>query len=81
MFVAAMIAAAAVLDDPVQSVRRGWRRFPRAAGWPRRRSGTLDYCQSKHFSPERPEEPIAWLWQQFGHYHPVHTIKTPWLSC
>jgi ADP-ribosylglycohydrolase len=75
MYVAAMIAAAAVLDDPVQIVRAGLGQTPRQCRLAEAMRETLARCEALGFDAGRFEELIDWVWRRFGHYDPVHTIN------
>lgn len=75
MLCAGMIAAAAVSDDPRAIVQAGLEQIPahsRLADAVRR---TQAQCAALNHDPAQFEDLIAWLWAEFGHYHPVHTIN------
>lgn len=75
MLCAAMIAAAAVLDDPLGIVQAGLNEIPQKSRLTDAIRRTIEFCRSLNFSAARFEDGIRWVWQNFGHYDPVHTIN------
>lgn len=75
MFCAAMIAAAAVLDDPVKVVQTGLGQIPVKSRFAEAVRETMAKCEALEFDAGRFEEAIGWLGERFGHYNPVHTIN------
>lgn len=75
MFCAAMIATALTGDDPQQVVEGGLAMIPARSRLAEAIQQTIDQCRALGLAAERFEEALAWLWQQFGHYPPVHTIN------
>jgi ADP-ribosylglycohydrolase len=75
MLCAAMIAAAAVCDNPAQIVQAGLAQIPEKCRLADAIRRTIDQCAALGYSAARFEDGIAWLWREFGHYHPIHTIN------
>ncbi len=75
MFCAAMIAAALVRDDPMQIVAAGLAEIPQRSRLADAIRRTVEKCRELGFSAERFEAGHAWLWREFGGYHPIHTIN------
>ena len=75
MYCAAMIAAAAALEDPLEIVRAGLNEIPARSRLGEALRRTIAHCRSLGFDPARFEEAVEWLWTSFGAYHPVHTIN------
>jgi ADP-ribosylglycohydrolase len=73
MFVAAMIAAGYVLDDPLAVVEAGLAEIPRQSRLHRDMRDTIDLCRKFDFKAEAFEEIFDGLYKLLGHYHPVHT--------
>jgi ADP-ribosylglycohydrolase len=75
MFCAAMIAAAAVLDDPAAIVAAGLAQIPERSRLAEAVRDTVEYCRTHDPAPAGDETALEWLWETFGQYHPVHTIN------
>jgi hypothetical protein len=75
MCCAAMIAAAAVCDDPLTIVRAGLAQLPAQSRLAEAIRQTIAHCESLERDPRRFEEAVDWLWQTFGCYHAIHTIN------
>lgn len=75
MYVAAMIAAAAVLDRPPEIVQAGLAQIPARCRLADAIEKTLVYCNELGYESGRFEEAIHWAWDQFGTYSWVHTIN------
>jgi len=75
MFCAAMIASAAVLDDPLQIVHAGLAQIPEQSRLSLAIHQTIDRCATAGFRADRFEEVLAWLAEAFADYHWVHTIN------
>jgi ADP-ribosylglycohydrolase len=73
MFVAAMIAAAFVLDDPLAVVEAGLAEIPQASRLHHDVRWTIDLCRAHDFKPEAYEAVFQGLYRQLGHYDSVHT--------
>jgi len=73
MFVAAMIAAAFALDDPAAVVRAGMNEIPRTSRLHAELETTLSICDEHGCDAGRFEAVIDALYQNFNHYHAVHT--------
>ena len=73
MFVAAMIAAAYVLDDPPAVVEAGLAEIPEGSRLYRDMRDVVDVCRKFDFKAEAFEEVFEGLQTLLGHYHPVHT--------
>lgn len=75
MYCAAMIAAAAVLTDPLRIVRAGLAEIPQRSRLADAIRRTIAMCESLRFDATRFEEAIDWLWATFGELDAVHTIN------
>ncbi len=75
MYCAAMIAAAAALNEPREIVSAGLAQIPERSRLADAIRRTMEYCRSIDFSADRFEDAIHWLWEQFGDYDPVHSIN------
>ncbi len=75
MFCAAMIAAAAICDDPHTIVQAGLGQIPRRSRLADAIQRTVEKCDALDDNPDRFEELSAWLWDELGEYHVVHTIN------
>ncbi|MCG3125901.1 MAG: hypothetical protein CHACPFDD_00728 [Phycisphaerae bacterium] len=75
MFCAAMIAAAAVLSDPLRIVRAGLAEIPQRSRLADAIRRTIARCEALRFDAARFEEAIDWLWDTFGDLDAVHTIN------
>jgi len=73
MFVAAMIAAAFVLDEPLAVVEAGLAEIPQTSRLHRDIRQTIDLCREHDFKAEAFELVLDGLYKLFGHYHAVHT--------
>ncbi len=73
MFVAAMIAAAFVLDDSLSIVEAGLAEIPRNSRLHTDIRQTIDLCCKYDFRAEAFELVLDALYQLLGHYPPVHT--------
>lgn len=75
MYCAAMIAAAAVLDEPEQIVRAGLAQIPDKSRLAAAVRATMEKCRELEFDADRFEEGVDWLEAEFGDYAWVHTIN------
>jgi hypothetical protein len=75
MFCAAMIAAALVPDDPPAVVQAGLDQIPARSRLAEAIRKTLAHAAELGYAATRFEEMIEWLWREFAHYHPIHTIN------
>jgi len=75
MYTAAMIAAAFCTDDVHKIVQAGLEQIPANCRLGKALCETIGFCESVNHDPARFEEVIEWLYVQFNHYHPVHTIN------
>ncbi len=75
MLCAAMIAAAAVRDDPREVVQAGLGQTPERSRLADAIRRTIADCAALAFCAAQFEDAIAWLWREFGSYHPIHTIN------
>ncbi len=75
MFCAAMLAAAAVQDDPRAIVHAGLEQIPERSRLTEAVRRTMEKCEEVDRAADRFEEIHDWLWDRFGHYHCVHTIN------
>ena len=73
MFVAAMIAAAYVLDDPRQIVAAGLAEIPQTSRLYAEMQQTLEICAKHNDDPGQFEAVLEEIYALLGHYHPVHT--------
>ena len=71
MFVAAMIATAFVLDDPLAVIEAGLAEIPRACRLQEDVRRTISLCAKN--SASSFEHVLEGLEKMFSHYHPVHT--------
>lgn len=75
MFVAAMIAAAFTLDDPLHIVEAGLAEIPQTSRLHAGMLKALAICRTYDYDPDRFEEVLEDIYEAFGHYDPVHTIN------
>lgn len=75
MFCAAMIAAALVSDDPDEIVAAGLAQIPAQSRLADAVQRTIAHCARAGDDAKSDERVRAWLWQEFGQYHAVHTIN------
>jgi len=73
MFVAAMIAAAFALDEPVAVVEAGLAEIPQNSRLCRDIRQTIDLCRKYDFKADAFEPVLNGLYDLFGHYSSVHT--------
>ena len=73
MFVAAMIAAGFVIDDPLAVVEAGLSEISQASRLYQDIRQTIDLCRKHGCRAEAFEIVLDGLYEVFGHYHPVHT--------
>jgi ADP-ribosylglycohydrolase len=73
MLIAAMIAAAFVLDDPLAIVEAGLAEIPRNSRLYSDMRQTVDLCQKFHCKADAFEPVLDGIYELFGHYDPVHT--------
>lgn len=73
MFVAAMIAAAFVLDDPLAVVQAGLAEIPRHSRLHHDVVETIELCRAHGFKTEAFEPVFDGIYARLGHYSPVHT--------
>ncbi len=71
MFVAAMIAAAFVLDDPLEVVEAGLAEIPQGSRLHHDVRQTIELCRGRQAADF--ETVLDEVYRLFGHYHPVHT--------
>ncbi|MBN2445566.1 MAG: ADP-ribosylglycohydrolase family protein [Phycisphaerae bacterium] len=75
MYCAAMIATAAVCDNPQEVVAAGLERIPERSRLAEAIRATVDRCGQVGFDVGEFETVLDWLWTHFGNYCPVHTIN------
>ena len=73
MLVAAMTAAAFVLDDPLDVVRAGLAQVPRTGRLHADLQEVIAICRRHGCDPKRSEAVLDEVEALVGHYHPVHT--------
>ena len=73
MFVAAMIAAAFALEDPLAVIEAGLAEIPLACRLQEDIRRTIVICREHDFQWSAFETILLVLEKEFGHYHPVHT--------
>lgn len=73
MFVAAVIAAAFVLDQPLAAIEAGLAEIPQSSRLHHDIRQTIDLCRKHGFKAEAYESVLDGLYQLFGRYDPVHT--------
>ncbi len=73
MFVAAMISAAYVMDEPRAIVAAGLAEIPQTSRLYSEMQETLDICAKYGDDPAEFEAVIEEIYALLGHYHPVHT--------
>lgn len=73
MLVAAMIAAAFALDDPLAIVQAGLAEIPHTSRLHADVLKTIDICRQYNNSAAAFEKVLDDIYAAFGHYHPVHT--------
>jgi len=73
MFVAAMIAAAFVLVDPLAVVEAGLAEIPQRSRLYADMRETIEFCRAAGFKADAFEGVLDQIYQRWGHYHPVHT--------
>ena len=71
MWVAAMIAAAFVANEPEQVIRIGLSEVPRNCRLAEAIENVLSWCRADR----EPEQTTERILERYGHYHPVHTIN------
>lgn len=75
MLCAAMIAAALVCTEPRDVVAAGLEQIPQRSRLARAVERTAGRCAAVGYDAGRFEEVHDWLWQELGHYDPIHTIN------
>ena len=73
LFFAAMIAAAFVLDDPLEIVETALTEIPAQCRLYADVRRAIAICAKHHFNPDAFEAVYADLWAAFGQYFPIHT--------
>lgn len=73
MFVAAMIAAAFVMDNPRAIVAAGLAEIPNTSRLYAEMQQTLEICAKYNDDPAEFEAVLEEIYALLGHYHPVHT--------
>jgi len=73
MFVAAMISAAYVMDDPRAIVVAGLAEIPQTSRLYSEMQQTLEICTKYNDDPTEFEAVLEEIYALLGHYHPVHT--------
>ncbi len=73
MFVAAMIAAAFVLDDPLQIVEAGLSEIPSTSRLFAEMRQVIDICHRYEYKSANFEPVLDEIYNLLGHYDPVHT--------
>jgi ADP-ribosylglycohydrolase len=73
MFVAAMIAAGYVLDDPLAVVEAGLAEIPQESRLYKDMRDTIEICRKFDFKADAFEHVFDGLYKLLGNYHPVHT--------
>jgi ADP-ribosylglycohydrolase len=73
MFVAAMIAAGYVLDDPLAVVEAGLAEIPQRSRLYRDMRETIELCRRHGFKAEAFERVLDGIEERLGHYSAVHT--------
>jgi ADP-ribosylglycohydrolase len=72
MFIAALIAAAFVLDDPLSIVETALTEVPARSRLYADVQETIAICRRHGFRADRFEGVLADIWARFGRYHPIH---------
>ncbi|NJL32418.1 MAG: ADP-ribosylglycohydrolase family protein [Phycisphaerales bacterium] len=73
MFVAAMIAAAYVLEDPLAIVEAGLAQIPRTSRLHADMRKVIALCKRHQNDPAKFEKVLDGVYKQLGAYNPVHT--------
>ena len=73
MFVAAMIAAAFVYDNPAQIIQAGLNEIPATSRLYAEMNQTIEICRRHDNDPAHFEAVLDEIYTLLGHYNPVHT--------